>query len=215
LSSFDLLNVPGPLDDLVQRTLAPVITWVDPATDFFDFTSSGSFDLEVDVTDASGDLISLRIDLIDATTGALVAAITNQIFAPTAARNFANPTNTHGGGTYQIIVTAVDERGNVTVAKRTVTNTTGGVLLPPVLDPALADFVGNIDIDITVSGIADRIQWATTAVGGAEPTTGITTVVATSTTVNLTSSRRLWARSGDGVDVSAWVFSDYYRVGSL
>jgi hypothetical protein len=104
-------------------------------------------------------------------------------------------------------VTAVDGAGNVTVARRVVTNTAGGVLLTPTFDPPLADFATTLAVDIDVGSPADRIEWATTAVGGAEPTTGITLVVALTTTVNLSSSRRLWARAGDGVDWSAWVFA--------
>jgi hypothetical protein len=211
------LNLPSPISDQTRRILAPVITWVDPPTDPYDFSSSGSFDLEFDVTDSNGDLIAIRADLLNAITGALVTTIVNETFPRTTLRNFTQATNTHGVGTYRIVITATDEAGNVTTATRTVINASGPTpLLPPTFDPLLADFSTSIDIDIDIlSGSGDRIQWATTAVGGAEPTTGITTVVATSTTVNLTSSRRLWARSGDGVDVSAWVFSDYFRVGSL
>jgi hypothetical protein len=211
--TLDLLNLPGPLDSSSREILAPQIEWIEPPTDFYDFTGSGSFDLDVNATDANGDLVALRIDLIDATTGALATAVTNQTFPPTALRNYSNGPNTHGGGTYQIVVTATDAAGNVTAAKRTVTNTAGGVLIPPTLDPPLADFATTLAVDIDVVAPADRIEWATTAVGGAEPTTGITLVVALTTTVNLTSSRRLWARAGDGVDWSAWVFSDYFRVG--
>jgi hypothetical protein len=210
--TLDLLNLPSPLDDATRRTLAPQIAWISPATDPFDFTSGGTFTVELDATDTNGDLVSLRIDLLDA-TGATVQAITNQTFPTTALREFTSGTITQSGGTYQIVVTAVDGAGNVTVARRVVTNTAGGVLLTPTFDPPLADFATTLAVDIDVGSPADRIEWATTAVGGAEPTTGITLVVALTTTVNLTSSRRLWARAGDGVDWSAWVFADYFRVG--
>jgi hypothetical protein len=210
--TLDLLNLPSPLDDATRRTLAPQIAWISPATDPFDFTSGGTFTVELDATDTNGDLVSLRIDLLDA-TGATVQAITNQTFPTTALREFTSGTITQSGGTYQIVVTAVDGAGNVTVARRVVTNTAGGVLLTPTFDPPLADFATTLAVDIDVGSPADRIEWATTAVGGAEPTTGITLVVALTTTVNLSSSRRLWARAGDGVDWSAWVFADYFRVG--
>jgi hypothetical protein len=210
--TLDLLNLPSPLDDATRRTLAPQIAWISPATDPFDFTSGGTFTVELDATDTNGDLVSLRIDLLDA-TGATVQAITNQTFPTTALREFTSGTITQSGGTYQIVVTAVDGAGNVTVARRVVTNTAGGVLLTPTFDPPLADFATTLAVDIDVGSPADRIEWATTAVGGAEPTTGITLVVALTTTVNLTSSRRLWARAGDGSDWSAWVFADYFRVG--
>jgi hypothetical protein len=95
--TLDLLNLPSPLDDATRRTLAPQIAWISPATDPFDFTSGGTFTVELDATDANGDLVSLRIDLLDA-TGATVQAITNQTFPTTALREFTSGTITQSGG---------------------------------------------------------------------------------------------------------------------
>jgi hypothetical protein len=86
----------------------------------------------------------------------------------------------------------------------------GSGLTAPVITPEGNDFQNFLNVDINVAAPANRIQYAATSYGGALPGS-TTTAVATHVGFQITSSKRVWARAGDGSNWSAWTFTDFWK----
>jgi hypothetical protein len=82
------------------------------------------------------------------------------------------------------------------------------------LDSVRADgsspVTGTLEVNISVASPADRIEYAVLSPGSAAPSSG-TLYVGTSVDVSISSSRRLWARAGNGTDWTFWISADYER----
>src|SRR5258708_6894387 len=86
----------------------------------------------------------------------------------------------------------------------------GGGFVAPMFDMDGGGFYRPFPLTITATAPANQLQYAATGYGGALPGT-VTTVNATSVTFTVNSTKRVWARCGDGTSWSAWVFQDYQK----
>jgi hypothetical protein len=191
--------------------LAPVIDWVDPTTHLLKTDGAGDCDPDVDVSDSESDLVALRIDSVQSDgTGETTHA--NLTFGQTAARSWTDTLN-FGIGVYYLTVTATDLHGRVTASTRMVQNDDSGAELevPDFDPPGGAPVLDGLDVDITFgTGAVDRIEYVVGAVGSAAPGgSGTSYTGASPKTLSLTTPCRLWARSGDGVTWSPWVYADF------
>jgi hypothetical protein len=125
-------------------------------------------------------------------------------------------------GTHTVTVEAVDRAGHVsTDSSRTLHNPNSGVggggagttLQPPAFSPgAGSTFSNGITVTMTAQAPADRIQWSITYISASAP--GTTEETASGTivrSVNITATRKLWARAGDGTNWSDWRVGIYEK----
>lgn len=190
---------------------APRVSWTTPATSLALTDPAGDVVPDFSVTDANGDLVALRVDSVKSDgTGATNHA--NETFAATSSRPWSQTLN-FGVGAFYLTVTATDGAGSVTRSTRVVQNDNAGAdLTVPEMDPpGGVSFLYSLDVDIAVAGAADRYEYVVAAPGSAAPGGSGTLVVATTGTVSLSTSRRLWVRAGDGGTWSAWISGDFTR----
>lgn len=190
----------------------PVIEWTAPSGSQGTTDGSGNYTPDVSVTDADGDLISVRVDSLKTDGTGYVARYT-ATFAPAGVHQFSGSLN-FASGAHTLTVTAMDAAGNVTTGSRTIVNAGSG-LLPPTYSPLEElEFMNSLTVTLTVVSPADQVQWAVAAIGSGEPSSWSSTTPGDLTrNVTLTSSKRLWSRarrSSDGV-VSAATFGDYWK----
>lgn len=190
---------------------APRVAWTTPATSLAITDGAGDVSPDFSVTDANGDLVALRVDSVKS-DGTGATNHSNETFAATSSRPWAATLN-FGVGVFYLTATATDAAGSVTRSTRTVQNDNAGAdLQVPEMDPpGGVSFLYSVDVDIAVAGAADRFEYVVSSPGSAAPGGSGTLVSATTGTVTLSTSRRLWVRAGDGVSWSAWISGDYTR----
>jgi hypothetical protein len=190
--------------------VAPKIAWTAPATSTAEAShSTGDIAIDIEVTDRDGDLISLRIDSAKS-DGTARANHVNRTFPPTALHSYAATLN-FAVGTYELTATATDRAGNIIQSRRNIIRNAGaGGLLPPAFNPSGGFFTGSLVVTLSVASPADRIEYVALSPGSAAPSSG-SVHVGTSIDVTISSSRRLWARAGNGTDWTSWISSDYER----
>jgi hypothetical protein len=192
---------------------APQIAWTTPAGSIGLTDSAGDITVDLDVTDSNGDLVTLRVDSVKSDgTGATTHA--NLTFAASAARAWSETLN-FAAGTYTLTVTTTDAAGNRATSSRTIQNDdSGGDLASPSFSPpgGGSPFLYSRYVTMTVTSPADRFEYVVSSPGSSAPTGSGTLVSSTTGAVTVTQSKRIWARAGDGVDWSAWVFADYTKL---
>jgi hypothetical protein len=202
---FPLLLPPG-------YAQTPHISWSSPAGALgVADPDTGAIDIEFDVTDPTGDLVSVRVDTLRS-DGSNPTTVENQTFPPVASKSF-DTTLIIDPGTYTLTVTATDKTGNIVQSTRTLwrADTGGGggaALQPPTFHPpGDTTFAGQLDVHISIAA-GNRIEYTTRAIGAPAPTSG-TVVIDTSVEVTINSNRTVWARGGNGTDWTQWVAASY------
>lgn len=194
--------------------LAPVISWALPAESIGTTDGTGAYAIEFTVTDGDGDLIGIEVSVIRASDGRVTnfPKITLEgVSSTTVTRNIVGLAE----GTHTLVVTATDRKHAPVQSKRTLYRAGVSSLTPPDFDPPPQGDPWWFDsvpftLTVTISTTApnDRIEYAATARGSAQPSSG-TVYVGTSKSLGVYTDRRIWARAGDGTTWSAWVFADY------
>jgi hypothetical protein len=187
-----------------------VIAWTTPATNLGLTDGAGNFTPSLTVSDSDSNLVSLRVDSTkhDGTSPTSHASLS---FAPIASRAWS-ATITLGAGVWFLTFTATDINGNSTIGTRVVQNDNSGVdLRVPHANPGSGTaFSGALAVTVSVAAPADRFEYSIDYPGSDAPTGAGSLVNATSGTVTIHDTRRLWMRSGDGTTWSPWIFADYF-----
>lgn len=194
--------------------LAPVIVWALPAGSIGTTDGTGAYAIEFEVTDGDGDLIGIEISIIRASDGRVTnfpKMTLEGVSSTTVTRNITGLSE----GTHTLIVTAMDRRHAPVQSKRTLYRASVTSLTPPEFDPPpqgdpwyFDDIPFTLNVTISTTAPNDRIEYASTARGSAQPAAG-TVHMGTSKVIPVYTDRRIWARAGDGATWSAWVFADY------
>lgn len=194
--------------------LAPIIVWTAPATSTGTTDGSGDIAIDLDVTDGDGDLVSIKLAVVQQSDG----RITNFPEITLGGVGAYNVTRTLKGlavGTHELIVTATDRKHSPVQSKRTLYRASGGSITPPDFDPPpqsdpwwFTSIPFNLEVEVTCVAPADRIEWNVLPRGSAQPASGVLEM-STSKTFTLYTDKRIWARCGDGSSWSAWVSADY------
>lgn len=194
--------------------LAPVIVWALPSGSIGTTDGTGAFSIEFEVTDGDGDLIGVEISIIRASDGRVTnfpKLTLEGVSQVTVERTIAGLAE----GTHTLVVTATDRKHAPVQSKRTLYRAGVSSLTPPEFDPPPQGDPWWFDsipftLIVTVSTTApnDRIEYAATARGSPQPSSG-TLHMGTSKAISVFTDRRIWARAGNGSTWSAWVFADY------
>lgn len=209
----------------------PVITWTTPAGSSASTDGSGNYSPDADVTDSDGNLIRLELFHKRTDTGAITKVL-DASFAATNAKSLPDALTDAGISTtvnfagqasadtvYLLTLRATDAAGNVVDSTRTILRgpTSGSSSTPglPSFNPAGGyNFAGQtVAIEITASSPATEIHHLATTSFSSTPPVSYNTEPDLSKTYNYYfspgSAIRIWARSSDGANHSAWVFQDY------
>jgi hypothetical protein len=196
--------------------VAPRIAWVNPAGSTAETDAGGDVTLEFTVTDRQGDLASIRVDSRrdDAT---METTHLNLAFPATGLRTIVLPLNFAGHASeyriYVVRVEARDQNGNPAIQSRTIirppTGTPATPAPPSFSPPDGFSFYGSLGVTIS-SAPGTQIEWAVVSIGAPAPGSG-TVFPGYETTINITSSRRVWARAVNSPAESPWVYADFYK----
>ncbi len=203
--------------------LVPKITWTTPAGSGA-VISGETYVVAFDVTDRDGDLVHVTLH---SEKDGDIDILAEFPLLPTASTSYSG-THKFASGTHRLTVTARDRAGRHATSSRILTRTSGGggdPLPPPDFSPASPILWGSHATSVTISAPSgsglDRLEWKATSPSITAPGSGTMEVV-TSKSVTVVVMRnffdgwtglpgigtRLWARSGNGTNWSAWVFVD-------
>lgn len=191
----------------------PRIDWVTPSGTLGLTDVDGDYVIQFDVTDNDGDVVRVYVASRD-TSGAMTEWLDLPLTGD-ATVNIDHELLALPPGSHSLIVEVTDRAGHVTTDNsRTIQNTNapegGGTILPVAMfdPPSGTEFTTGVTVTITGSSPNDRLEWSLTYQDVAVPGT-VTAVSALTTTVNITGTRKLWARAGNGTIWSDWVFAYY------
>lgn len=224
-------NLPFKFPTAWQR--APAIAWTTPANASSTLAADGNLTPAATITDKDSNTVHICIYSVREDTGVQTKHF--DIYIPrtgskTLAECFtlagvATPLNFAGQAAvdtfYTLTVRAEDAAGNIIESRRSLvrlaTGGGGGGFAAPILDPSgfSAPWNNFLDVVVTAAAPADRIQYAIVNYGGTLPAAPYSQAMGLNTTLHLASSKRIWARCGDGVNWSGWVFGDYYKESNL
>lgn len=209
----------------------PVIDWTTPSGSSASTDGSGNYSPDADVTDTDGNLVRLELFHKRTDTGA-VTKVLDAAFQNTLAKSLTDALTDAGISTtlnfagqasadtvYLLTIRATDADGNVVDSTRTILRgpTSGSSSTPglPTMSPAGGyNFAGQtVNITITGSSPATVIHWKGTAWGTETAPTSYETEPDLSKSLSYYfppgGHVRLWARTSDGVNQSAWIYQDY------
>lgn len=191
---------------------APRISWTAPAGSSAATDGSGNLAVNVGVTDAQGDIVSLRVETIDIEGGNHVVRHDRR-FEPTASANYSG-TLTFAEGTYLLTVSAQDRLGYVISETRQVVRASGilGSLVtfnPPSGSISSYYSIYGIGITFSVHSPATGMELYETTIGAPAPASGNPFDV-TSIYGAFYPPFRIWARAKNSTDFGPWVCADYF-----
>lgn len=195
---------------------APVITWATPSGSTGTTDGSGNYTAQVHIDDAEGDLMKVEVFVVNKSTGASLqwlSTVLGGVSRHPASGELSIPLTQLEVGNHDLIVTADDRRNPTVSSHRTIYRaaTSGTVIAPPSFNPPGRVWaVGSLTVTITCASPANRMEWVLTEPGSASPPSS-TPVLATSFTLKLFRSHRLWVRAGDGTTWGAWTSADFQK----
>jgi hypothetical protein len=203
----------------------PIIDWTTPATGPYTLATTGLLTPDADITDADGNLV--RIELISKNAAGVITKHLDCPLAPNLATTLQDcftaagvsgtidlGTQTSGDQYFTLTLRSTDATGVLVESSRTLLlpGSSGAGLGGVTCDPDSGTCVGPVSIDLSVGGSATKIHYRIKSIGSSAPTgSGYTIVNATSVTISLNPSGRLWARASDGSNHGAWEYRDYQR----
>lgn len=206
---------------------APAIIWTTPSESGGETDVVGRYTPAFSVSDAQGDLT--YVALISETEDGSVIKWAEWNMAPRTSWTYSTgELVVPSVGMHAFTVIARDRLGSEATATRTIQRpgTSGGLelLMATFLPGPGTVFLSQLNVEITGTAPANRIEWQVSPPGSIGPQafapfvvlppgwTRIGSTLGTSATVPLRATGRLWARVGDGTNWGGWVFSDYTRV---
>lgn len=205
-------TVPAPLRTFMMppgSNLAPVITWIAPSESSGQTDSAGQFTAQISITDGDGDLMEVSATLIAGDGSRTDYQVERLAGVGSHVREI--PVKVEPG-TYTLAVTASDRANSPVTSSRTIFRppSAGQVLLPPTFTPPGEDgFLAPLVVTLAVASLADRMAYVLAPIGSAQPAGDGSVWVGMQKTVVLVTSRRIWARAGDGGGWGGWVYADF------
>lgn len=209
---------------------APKISWTTPATFSDSLPGSGHLTPAATITDIDGNTVKISLYYVRQDTG-VQTKVFEVLVAPTYSIDLADcftlanvatpivfPSDPVNDLYYTLTVRAEDAAGNVVESQRYLLMPSSGggspLFAPPTFTPSSGSFANSYTFAVDAVAPATKMQAAGANYGGALPGSGSW---ATINAIHFAgfgyTSRRLFARAGDGVNWSAWVFVDYLKVG--
>jgi hypothetical protein len=194
-----------------SANLAPVITWVEPSGAVGTTGEDGAYTAEVSIQDGDGDLLEVSATLVSPSGDRTDYQVERLGGVASHVREISVQVDP---GTYVLVVSARDRGNPLVTSSRVIYRppTAGTAMAPPTFSPPGENgFIRPLTVTVTASAPADRVAYVLSSLGSAPPDgPGASTASGVLTRdLVLVSSRRIWARAGDGSTWSAWVYADF------